>query len=95
MLVAVFLRGNLGFNTQPPEGGWNIKPAVLSWLARFNTQPPEGGWIGETAKMHDVLPGFNTQPPEGGWAAQGVIRHFQVVSTHSRPKAAGATEQRA
>ena len=33
--------------------------------------------------------GFNTQPPEGGWAchADGVGR--SIVSTHSRPKAAG------
>ena len=32
---------------------------------------------------------FNTQPPEGGWAiACSPIRAF-VVSTHSRPKAAG------
>ena len=34
---------------------------------------------------------FNTQPPEGGWS--GGLFHFgqQSVSTHSRPKAAGAS----
>ena len=33
---------------------------------------------------------FNTQPPEGGWVLQvaGQERRI-VVSTHSRPKAAG------
>ena len=33
---------------------------------------------------------FNTQPPEGGWAiTQGDDMTEAVVSTHSRPKAAG------
>ena len=34
--------------------------------------------------------GFNTQPPEGGWV-QRFGRRFglQIVSTHSRLKAAG------
>ena len=42
-------RGNLRrdwrFNTQPPEGGWNIVPSYTKLTARFNTQPPEGGWL--------------------------------------------------
>ena len=34
---------------------------------------------------------FNTQPPEGGWPCPNLLdRLFQGVSTHSRPKAAGA-----
>ncbi len=32
---------------------------------------------------------FNTQPPEGGWGQLGYARHGDIVSTHSRPKAAG------
>ena len=35
----------LGFNTQPPEGGWQvfvINPLKIK--LGFNTQPPEGGW---------------------------------------------------
>ena len=32
---------------------------------------------------------FNTQPPEGGWDGRAQIRIRDVVSTHSRPKAAG------
>ena len=32
---------------------------------------------------------FNTQPPEGGWAVEVVRGYPQMVSTHSRPKAAG------
>ena len=40
-----------GFNTQPPEGGWD-KPCMdgVERLS-FNTQPPEGGWY-----PNDVLP---------------------------------------
>ena len=34
--------------------------------------------------------GFNTQPPEGGWVKNLKRRIIQlIVSTHSRPKAAG------
>ena len=34
--------------------------------------------------------GFNTQPPEGGWPGKVVVKAAsKVVSTHSRPKAAG------
>ena len=32
---------------------------------------------------------FNTQPPEGGWQSYTVGEDRIVVSTHSRPKAAG------
>ena len=33
-----------GFNTQPPEGGWNANRR-REWQGKgFNTQPPEGGW---------------------------------------------------
>ena len=34
--------------------------------------------------------GFNTQPPEGGWKRLQVSIDRVQVSTHSRPKAAGA-----
>ena len=32
---------------------------------------------------------FNTQPPEGGWIALERAVNSRIVSTHSRPKAAG------
>ena len=47
----------LGFNTQPPEGGW-IRTARLSRQKQcFNTQPPEGGWPTDN-KVTDQLIGF-------------------------------------
>ena len=34
------------FNTQPPEGGWQLKrQAFFLSFHSFNTQPPEGGWF--------------------------------------------------
>ena len=38
-----------------------------------------------------LITGFNTQPPEGGWVTlQTTFDRSGKVSTHSRPKAAGA-----
>ena len=36
-----------GFNTQPPEGGWNNLKTDEKPIPSFNTQPPEGGWVGK------------------------------------------------
>ena len=56
---------------------------------RFNTQPPEGGWI-PAFKSRVLGRSFNTQPPEGGWVMRLVLVYrLHIVSTHSRPKAAG------
>ena len=76
------------FNTQPPEGGWQGEWGATPSLFGFNTQPPEGGWQGLIA-VAVLIFGFNTQPPEGGWAVEVVRGYPQMVSTHSRPKAAG------
>ena len=63
------LRGGIaqiGFNTQPPEGGWFCPDASSSLSNSFNTQPPEGGW--RPALLSALTQRcFNTQPPEGGW----------------------------
>ena len=42
------------FNTQPPEGGWELSAEFEEVMACFNTQPPEGGWILEGFNGHDV-----------------------------------------
>ena len=34
----------IGFNTQPPEGGWTLVIFGRTHFCSFNTQPPEGGW---------------------------------------------------
>ena len=77
------------FNTQPPEGGCRRYGGyAFSSRHGFNTQPPEGGCKGKKRGSVWLLC-FNTQPPEGGcryYWADG--RTLDVVSTHSRPKAA-------
>ena len=54
----------------------------------FNTQPPEGGWRWKSI-FKTLIICFNTQPPEGGWGNAGTQGLSVIVSTHSRPKAAG------
>ena len=54
----------------------------------FNTQPPEGGWGAESNGFRGCS-SFNTQPPEGGWEEIAQYLTGELVSTHSRPKAAG------
>ena len=103
----------LGFNTQPPEGGWGDGCSRLQVLNQVSThsRPKAAGCL--LLLVQRRICGFNTQPPEGGWLACGCIsgcpHEFQhtaarrrlglilanwpicwIVSTHSRPKAAGA-----
>ena len=41
-----FAGQGVGFNTQPPEGGWALYGGQNQRrYGRFNTQPPEGGWV--------------------------------------------------
>ena len=76
------------FNTQPPEGGWQRQRAKGRRGRCFNTQPPEGGWRC-SYWYWQANHGFNTQPPEGGWHGFNDGDFVLLVSTHSRPKAAG------
>ena len=59
----------------------------------FNSQPPEGGWHVAIKLLKQSLTCFNSQPPEGGWARADAGRRGIGVSTHSRPKAAGASAE--
>ena len=59
----------------------------------FNSQPPEGGWA-RCMKSVTACACFNSQPPEGGWSLTFASQIIMVVSTHSRPKAAGQAAMR-
>ena len=51
--------------------------------------------LGRVQTGSRVRTGFNTQPPEGGWdLSNDRILQMFLVSTRSRPKAAGSTCQR-
>ena len=78
-----------GFQHTAARRRLGSRPGRTASLSSFNTQPPEGGW-----RLSDGDVGlskcFNTQPPEGGWnLMESPIKNL-MVSTHSRPKAAGS-----
>ena len=77
------------FNTQPPEGGWAVTGNIRIKAHSFNTQPPEGGWPYRQRARHRKH-GFQHTAARRRLAADvfaGV--DDKMVSTHSRPKAAG------
>ena len=78
------------FNTQPPEGGWHPCGQESYTRGCFNTQPPEGGWEPQS-RHHLICTWFQHTAARrrlGRWHA--ALRSAYKVSTHSRPKAAGA-----
>ena len=82
----------IGFNTQPPEGGWRTYPPALPCRACFNTQPPEGGWrVSDDRNAFDWV-STHSRPKAAG-APCLCLRLSPIVSTHSRPKAAGVSKQ--
>ena len=79
----------LGFNTQPPEGGWFVvRGDQISYgVVSTHSRPKAAG--GSLVRYMMGLTRFNTQPPEGGWLSCSPPTSVFLVSTHSRPKAAG------
>ncbi|WP_410000205.1 hypothetical protein [Neisseria sicca] len=78
-----------GFNTQPPEGGWNailIKTASRNTFqhtaARRRLVPSARNWIRHCVFQHTAA---RRRLGSGG----SDLGEQQPVSTHSRPKAAG------
>ena len=63
LMVVVSL---IGFNTQPPEGGWPSRSPTLFTPARFQHTAARRRLVPLVAGT-SLLPSFNTQPPEGGW----------------------------
>ena len=79
----------IGFNTQPPEGGWITRFRLLAALPSFNTQPPEGGWGVDTVKSQEAIKVSTHSRPKAAGCLVFVGAVHAFVSTHSRPKAAG------
>ena len=78
------------FNTQPPEGGWR-HDLVTHWaVTAFQHTAARRRLAALIGSGIKPLASFNTQPPEGGWVRfKTEFRAGDIVSTHSRPKAAG------
>ena len=59
--------GEVGFNTQPPEGGWGQNAGYGTTNQTVSTHSRLKA-AGVTApNLPCGLSRFNTQPPEGGW----------------------------
>ena len=59
-------------------------------LARFNSQPPEGGWYLSLVGLSSTI-AFQLTAARRRLGNQPVVKcYYTAVSTHSRPKAAGA-----
>ena len=79
------------FNTQPPEGGWFLsKQSLIKGRDGFNTQPPEGGWQAYAHAPQQTILFQHTAARRRLGPVLSSRGFFIGVSTHSRPKAAGA-----
>ena len=77
----------IGFNTQPPEGGWNRPPVGKGRLhVSTHSRPKAAGHAFCILLQHPKR--FNTQPPEGGWG-QFVIYPIDHSSFNTQPPEGG------
>ena len=77
------------FNSQPPEGGWCDNDYGRQPSDCFNSQPPEGGWhnllgAGSAVQMFQLAAARRRLD-----AINDEFSGLYLVSTRSRPKAAG------
>ena len=71
-----------------PKAAAQLLRAFKTRRTSFNTQPPEGG-CNRFVFFKITNCCFNTQPPEGGCLVMVTQdNNYNLVSTHSRPKAA-------
>ena len=87
---AVKFQNGSGFNTQPPEGGWQFIAGGNAATDCFNTQPPEGGWDLKPDWNHHSLAVSTHSRLKAAGVLDLKIHLVIAVSTHSRLKAAGA-----
>ena len=84
------LKRSISFNTQPPEGGWQAYLYCAYLHTCFNTQPPEGGWLLSVYAYKCRLRFQHTAARRRLEQLSNREDRHLTVSTHSRPKAAGA-----
>ena len=84
------ITGCVGFNTQPPEGGWFFNFYCSVNLFSFQHTAARRR-LYQYVHQQLYAQRFNTQPPEGGCQINCQIKNNVLVSTHSRPKAAATT----
>ena len=80
-------RPSESFNSQPPEGGWQLYRRKNPDQNCFNSQPPEGGWDSQVASMRSNDVSTHSRPKAAGW-----LRRKQVIwhgSFNSQPPEGG------
>ena len=81
----------MGFNTQPPEGGWTIILQPLAYLCMFQHTAARRRLVSGIPKgAIQINVSTHSRPKAAGVAMANFLIPFEV-STHSRPKAAGMT----
>ena len=75
------------FNTQPPEGGWQIQTALQMGLrVSTHSRLKAAGDNGGVLCLGDGC--FNTQPPEGGWDKRRFIKR-RFICFNTQPPEGG------
>ena len=72
-----------------PKAAGHERPRAPARRCSFNSQPPEGGWVTNKPPSTAPKPFQLTAARRRLACARSLIIALAVVSTHSRPKAAG------
>ena len=77
-----------GFNTQPPEGGWNANRRYsIRCNVSTHSRPKAAGRFGTNQRAGQEVSTHSRPKAAGAWSH--IRQKLVMVSTHSRPKAAG------
>ena len=82
---------DLGFNTQPPEGGWIIPGGCIDTAPPVSTHSRPKAAGDRVIDEHTVTDVSTHSRPKAAGLTAFFPFNFSPVSTHSRPKAAGST----
>ena len=78
------------FNTQPPEGGWKVVVSSMFFRFMFQHTAARRRLVRIIVRFYIAFKFQHTAARRRLVAADGTRWKRQIVSTHSRPKAAGA-----
>ena len=78
IINTIFTANNMGFNSQPPEGGWWPSCVSTGTTKPFQLTAARRRLV-TNKQITIILSCFNSQPPEGGWVWDNDIKDF--VST--------------
>ena len=85
----IIRRRDAGFQHTAARRRLDADHAAECAVCGFNTQPPEGGWLAISCEIFDTQAFQHTAARRRLGLKPHVGGHFGIVSTHSRPKAAG------